>query len=83
MFIASNTVGQMILKAAEKRGGTPVSVLPWNTRLSELALIDTSVQSHRLGGPWGVLIGTRDLRESADMQDFLRMHGPNVLLGQS
>jgi hypothetical protein len=35
MFIASNTVEQMILKAAEKRGGTSASVLHWNTRLSK------------------------------------------------
>jgi hypothetical protein len=51
--------------------------------LSELALINTSVQSHNLRGPWVALVGTLDLRERADMQDFPRMHRPNVLLRQS
>jgi len=37
-FTSSNTVEQMILDTAAKLGGTPASVLHWNTRLSELAL---------------------------------------------
>ena len=73
----------LISDATAKLGGTPTSVLYWDTKLPESALIDTSVQSHRLGSPRMVLIGTLDLRESADMQDFLCMHGPNVLLKQS
>jgi hypothetical protein len=37
-FTSSNTVEQMLLDAAAKLGGHPVSMLHWNTRPSEFSL---------------------------------------------
>ena len=37
-FTESNTVEQMIPNATTKLGGTPLSMLYWNTRLSEFSL---------------------------------------------
>jgi len=37
-FTESNTIEQMILDAGTQGGGTPASMVHWNTRLSEFSL---------------------------------------------
>jgi hypothetical protein len=57
-------------------GGTPTSPLVKIQGCRQSPANPCSAQS------WVALVDTPGLCESADMQDFPCMHGPNVLLGQ-